>query len=199
MTNDKKTTERSEESQRNMPEKKTEKKKKLKPVNIAVISMAVLLAVASAVIIWFITRDSNPVEHEISGHQVPGSRGTVTALDNISDILDDLGTPIDDSYYITEMNVNWVFDRWDIPSSTAFVGNSIDNRRTVYFDLHLRETGELVYSSPFIPVGGQLREFALDTEVPAGNHSAIVTYYLVDDNYEEITTVSVTVTLIILE
>ena len=188
----------SEASQENTEGKDVKKTKKLKPAHIAIISLVVVLIAAGAVIMWFMLRD-NQQEIGIDSLEVPGARGTLATPDNINEIRDQVSEPIDDSFYITRMNTDWVFDRWDEPSSNAFVENSEENLRTVYFDLHLVDSGELVYSSPFIPVGATLENFALDSQVPPGSHPAVVTYHLVDDNYENITTVSVSVTLIILE
>jgi hypothetical protein len=77
-------------------------------------------------------------------------------------------------------------------------GNHPSNSRTVFFNVYLEETEELVYESPYIPVTAVHENFALDTEVLAGEHSARVVYFLVDDDYEIITDVSVLIRLNIL-
>ena len=105
---------------------------------------------------------------------------------------------MEDGYYETRMNVEWKFPNSKTESTNAYVENSPNNKRTVYFDLTLADTNELIYSSPFIPVGVRLEKFKLDAEVPAGEYTGIVTYHLVDDDYRELTTVSVSVTLRIL-
>jgi hypothetical protein len=125
-------------------------------------------------------------------------RGTVMPPDNMDDIIARMSEPVQDGYYITKMNVDWTFDTWNSPSQNAYVENSPDNLRTVYFDLILDETGELIYSSPFIPLGAKLENFALDSPVPAGEYSAVVTYHLVDDEFENLSSVSVAVLLRIL-
>jgi hypothetical protein len=118
--------------------------------------------------------------------------------DNVAQIADELSTPAPDAYYMAMMNTEWEFETWDTPSRNAYVENSEDNARTVYFDLTLDSTGQLIYSSPYIPVGQFLTGFALDSAVPAGTHKATVTYNLVDDNNRFITEVAVGVTLLIL-
>jgi hypothetical protein len=125
----------------------------------------------------------------------PGGRGVVAVPENVDELREKAQQPVEDGYYETRMNVDWVFPSSGEPSQNAYVENSTNNRRTVYFDLILSDTNELVYSSPFIPVGAKLEKFPLDAQLPAGEYAGIVTYHLVDDDYQELTTVSVSVTL----
>ena len=112
-----------------------------------------------------------------------GGRGTLATPENIDEI-NARRTEASDRYFTTNMNTDWTFESWNKPSPNAYVGNDETNTRTIYFDLVLKETEELVYSSPYIPVGAELKEFALDREVSAGEHAATVTYHTVDDDYQ---------------
>jgi hypothetical protein len=127
-----------------------------------------------------------------------GGRGTVAMPDNIDQLVEDHNRPVEDGYYITVMNVRWDFENGNSPSKNAYVENATDNTRTVFFEVFLKDDGRLVYSSPYIPVGASLRNFALDTVLPTGEHPATVTYFLVDDDGNVLSDVSVTVTLRIL-
>jgi hypothetical protein len=148
--------------------------------------------------VFFSGDDDPPAGPVLTGEVIHG-RGIVALSGNIESVIDQLEEPVQDSYYITTMNPLWHFETWDTPSHNAFVENVPENSRMVYFDLFLDETEELIYSSPFIPLGARLDNFALDREVSAGIHSATVTYHLVDDEFQSITTVSVAVQLDIKE
>lgn len=177
---------------------------------IAVLSALVVLA-GVAITVLLMRDNTQVIIHEVPQeitreihrevHQeiVTEGRGTVVTPENVEEILANRDRPVEDGHYRTIMNVDWIFPNSSEPSVNAFVENSTSNSRTVYFDLVLAETNELVYSSPFIPVGSRLEKFTLDAFVPAGVHSGIVTYHLVDDDYREITSVSVGVTLQIME
>jgi len=162
---------------------------------IAIISavLGVVIIAALVVIIVILLGDKNKPAVAVTGPT--GGRGTIVTLENVDAIREELSKPVEDGYYETRMNVDWVFDTAKTPSKNAYVENPTSNTRTVYFDLSLADTGELVYSSPYIPVGGKLTDFALDTDLDAGDYSAIVTYHLVDDDNNELTTVSVSVKL----
>jgi hypothetical protein len=162
-------------------------------ISTSVMIGAVLAVVVIAVLIIVIVRLLNvPVETRTGGV------GTVATIDNIDEIQEKRSKPVEDGYYRTRMNVDWSFDTWNTPSQDAYVANADTNKRTVYFTVALKETDEIVYTSPDIPVGSQLTGFALDKDPGVGEHAAVTTYHLLDDDGNELTTVSVSVTLRIL-
>lgn len=182
--------------------KEVMQKSKVSPMIILVSILLVILIAVGIILIVVLTRKDEPVpQGETSSpveEQVVG-RGTVITEENVEEALDELNA-VDPKYnqYTAKMNFDWVFDRWDVPSDNAKVENIESNEVTVYFDLILQETNELVYSSPFIPAGSKLENFALAEEVPAGEYPAIVTYHLVDENNNDVSELSMSVTLTIL-
>jgi hypothetical protein len=176
----------------NTSKSKPNKTKRL--VIIGATVFVVVIAVLVGVIIYLLTRPEEPIPTPPSN--TLGGRGTVITEDN-ADQFQELGEPVDDGYYEARMSIEWSFDTWDTPSKNAYVANAESNTRKMYFDVIINSTGEQVYSSPFIPVGSELRNFALDTQLAAGTYDATVVYHLVDDNDEEMTTVSVAVTITI--
>ncbi|MDR2355654.1 MAG: hypothetical protein LBE16_05615 [Clostridiales Family XIII bacterium] len=172
-----------------------EEKTRKTGIILGAVAGAVIIALIVAVIVLATgkTAESPAAPTDIGG------RGTVVTPSNIEEIREQMNEPVQDGYYETRMNVDWVFPTAQSPSTNAYVENSPNNTRTVYFDLTLPDTNELIYSSPFIPVGAKLENFALDTTLPAGEHAAIVTYHLVDDDNQELSTVSVSVNIKILE
>ncbi|MDR1246042.1 MAG: hypothetical protein LBK57_03330 [Clostridiales Family XIII bacterium] len=166
-------------------------------INKFVVIAVVLALVVITVLIIVIVRLLNAPEPAPTETRI-GGVGTVATIENIESIRSKLNEPVADGYYETRMNVEWTFETWDTPSENAYVANSENNTRTVYFTLSLEETNEIIYTSPDIPVGSQLTNFALDRNPGAGEHSAIATYRLLDDDGNELSNVSVSVTLHIL-
>lgn len=151
-----------------------------------IIILILLLLIAIGLVVFFLTRKDEDV------------RDTVVTEENVEKIKQQLQEPVEDGYYKTKMSVDWTFEDGKSVSSDAYVANSKDNTRKVYFDVNRSDTNELVYSSPYLPVGTELKEIKLDKDLPAGDYECILTYHLVDDDDEELTTVSVTVNLHIL-
>lgn len=167
--------------------------KKAKRQRILIAMAVLVIALLVGVIIYLLTRPEPPAETV----DPRGARGVVATPENIEEILALMQEPIEDGYYEARMNVDWVFDTSRTPSSNAFVANAESNTRTVFFDVTLDETGEVVYSSPLIPVGAQLTGFSLDADIPGGVHPAVVIYHLVDDDENVLSTVSVAIRLIV--
>jgi len=170
------------------------KKGRLKPTHVIIGVMAVALAGVLTYFLW----PEPEEEPEPPPVEVAGGRGTVLTPDNLEEFWDRRDNPPPGAHYITTMNNKWTFDTWNTPSENAYVENDIRNEFKVYFDVVLESDGRTVYSSPFIPQGSTLRDFALDESVSAGEHPAIVTYFLTDENDEEVSQLSVRVTLTIL-
>jgi hypothetical protein len=142
-----------------------------------------------------VTTVADTISRETVATQSTAGRGMVVVEENASSIKEWAETPVEDGYYRVQMNMKWDFPDGESLSSNAYVANAETNTRTVYFDLTLKETDELLYSSPFIPVTAKFDEIKLNRDLEKGEYPAMVTYHLVDDNFEEITTVSINIVL----
>lgn len=121
----------------------------------------------------------------------------VVTPDNIGEILaavNDADKTRPDSYEVY-MNTTWTFPDANTPSTDAIVGNRKTNTRTVYFTIALKESSQMVYKSPYIPVGSDLKNIVLDEKLGAGTYPAVITYHLVDDDLNEVSSVAVNMTL----
>lgn len=125
----------------------------------------------------------------------PAKRDVVVNEENAEEVAENLintdYTP--PGYYEVTMNSNWTFPDGETASTNAYVENKTTNTNDVYFDLSLENTGEIIYSSPIIPVGSHLDEVKLDTTLDAGDYECVCTYYLVDKDQNPLSHVSVSV------
>jgi hypothetical protein len=83
-----------------------------------------------------------------------------------------------------KMSMIWNFTGGGQGSSDAYVANSEHNTYAIYFDVIDNETGETLYSSPYILVGSDISGFLLDQKLSAGEHKATVMYTLVDQDHD---------------
>jgi hypothetical protein len=128
-----------------------------------------------------------------------GGRGFVVTPENVEEVrqeIEALTLPPADRRFEFSKTATWHFPTSTTASTTAMVRNVVRNSRTVFFDVSIEDFG-VVYVSPYMPLGSEHRNFALDEELPAGTYSAVVTYFLVDDDFQILTDVSVGVTIII--
>ncbi|MCL1903610.1 MAG: hypothetical protein FWF94_04250 [Oscillospiraceae bacterium] len=165
-----------------------------------VIALVILIILALVGVIVYLLWDRNNEELGIPPVDVTergDGRGLLVTPENVDEIRS--AEKPDDTYLRTRMTTEWNFATWDAPSENAMIENPEENARTIYFEVHLvsedneEEIGEMIYDSPYIPLGGRLTDFALTKPLSAGEYNAVVTYYLVDDDYEVITTTAVAV------
>jgi len=175
-----------------VPEKKSKKKSTL----IIIMSAIVLVAAGVFLGIWLANREQQT--EGIGETDIPlGGRGTVAVdgTDLITPLSDELASA---AQYTVKMTNDWVFDTATSPSQNVFVENTTRNSHTVYFDLILPETDEVLYSSPYMPVGAKIESITLDVLLPAGEYEPIVIYHLVDNDGNVLSTVSVRIFLRVL-
>ena len=159
------------------------------------IALVALLLVGVGVIIFLLSKNDSSDSKKPSLDDA-GTRGTVITEENAEEVLQQMATEnenIEDAYYTASMSLDWHFDGKE--SKDAYVLNDVENTRTVYFDMFLADSGEMIYSSPYIPVGAELKGVTLDTELESGTYETILVYHLVDDDNNELTTVSVALTI----
>lgn len=93
-------------------------------------------------------------------------------------------------HYQVTMNSTWEFENGKSESKNAYVANSKDNETAVYFDVIRNDTQETIYQSPVIPVGEELGSITLDQDLDAGEYECTLTYHLIDDGQNTLTTVN---------
>ena len=99
--------------------------------------------------------------------------------------------------YEVNMNNSWTFRDSHSASEDAYIGNSINNSNVVYFTIALKGSEEDFYTSPYIPVGSRMENVTLNCDLAAGTYDTVLTYHLVDDEYQELSKVSVALEIII--
>ncbi|MCR5102528.1 MAG: hypothetical protein K6B41_14370 [Butyrivibrio sp.] len=174
-----------EKSNRNVSDKLgNNKRQNFAPVVISICAGVSILVLAVAFSYHYIT------SRQVGRSSV--STNKIVSADNVESMLDDIqnqrGTA---GSYNAVMNTTWEFEDGAKSSSNAYVENSTSNINTVYFTVTLDGTDELIYLSPYIEVGKALKDIKLDKDLDAGTYNALLTYHLIDDNKNELSTVSV--------
>lgn len=160
---------------------------RIKPVTIIA---AVVVGILGVVFVATILKSNN-------SKQV-GSYNLVVTPDNIDELLAENPSKAVAGSYDVSMNSTWHFDDAKSASDNAYVENLLSNSNTVNFTLTRNDTGAVIYESPYIPVGSSLRNIKLSEEnMGKGTYPCTVTYYLLDENYEEISSVRISVSVVI--
>lgn len=163
---------------------------------IVIIAFVVLIAALAACIVLLLTRQKEePAQvSESPARSNVLDRGVVDE-DNAGEIMDEMSEKVSKGMFECKMTTAWTFDDGKSESPNAYVANVENNLYTLYFDVYEEATNELLYSSPMLPVGTELKNFKLDKELPAGEYDAVVMYTMVDENLEEVSNVGFKVTI----
>lgn len=127
------------------------------------------------------------------------SYNRIVTPDNVDEIVSQLAeeerTPV--GAYEVSMNTEWIFEDGESASANAYVENGINNQNIVYFTITLVDDAEGgdIYRSPYLEIGSSLRDIKLDKDLDPGTYSAIITYHLVDDDLEDLSSVSLYMTI----
>lgn len=145
------------------------------------IAICVVLAILLAILLFLLlNRDTE--------------RDVVVNEDNLEDVIANHEFVPAGSYEVT-MNSTWNFANGTAASDNAYVKNAETNKNPVYFDVMRTDTNEVIYESPILAVGSHLEKITLDSDLPAGTYDCLVTYHLLDEKDEEISTVKLTLTV----
>ena len=148
------------------------------------VCMVIIILLLGTVIYLLLNRKEEPVK-----------RNVVVNEDNVDEVLEQFKEPVPATSYEVKMNSTWNFESGDVPSENAYVENVTANTNSVYFDVTRTDTGETIFESPILPVGTHLESITLDENLPTGTYDCIITYHLLDENDESISTVKLTLTI----
>jgi hypothetical protein len=164
-----------------MTEKKEKKEKKGLSTQAVVLIIAALLIVAgTAVALVLLLNKEEPPEEE------PATGAQVMTEANYRQIQEETQEKVARGMFATHFSTSWSFPDGKSASSNAVMGNSSANQFPFYFTVTLQGTGELVYTSGLLPVGTEIEELILDTELPAGTYPASLGIHMIDDEGEPV-------------
>jgi hypothetical protein len=126
------------------------------------------------------TADAGSGEQQ-GGREVASSTRIVLDEETASTIYEEMRQEVEEGMFECNMSMKWTYPDGNSESPDAIVVNSENNKHPFYFDVYLKDTNELLFSSPVLPVGTQLTGIKLDRALPAGTYKAVCQYTLLKD------------------
>ena len=153
---------------------------------VTIVAFAVLCIALVVCVVLLLTR-SKEESKEIDRDFVDQS--------NTDTVMEDIGDKVAEGMFECSMTTSWVFEDGKSESPNAYVANVENNLHTIYFDVYNSATDELLYSSPMLPVGTEIKNIKLDKELQKGEYDAVVMYTLVNEENEEVSSVGFNITI----
>lgn len=159
--------------------------------NKSVVIVAAIAIVIIAVLVGVIVFLLKPQEEE-------KPRNVVVTPENVEEVIEQMKeeekVPV--GAYEVSMNTEWIFLDGESISENAFVENSTANTNMMYFIITIND-GEEIYHSPYMEVGSYLESIQLDKDVPKGDYDAVITYHLVDEEFNDLSQVSMRMKIVV--
>jgi hypothetical protein len=169
---------------------------------LIIIGAVIIVLLVAVIVILLLKKDdtADTGNNNTENRQVANSARLVLDEETASSVMEEMRKEVEEGMFECNMSMNWTFDNGEAESRDAYVANSVNNTHPIYFDLYLKDSGELLYSSPVIPVGAELTNFKLDKPLPAGVYDAKCAYSLLRDeeNQEVISAANFIVTVTVL-
>ena len=140
-----------------------------------------LVVLMTSVIILTIFLRNNSDEAVIATPPIAGGNMVVNEA-NVEEITRAVSERVAKGMFETHMTTTWTFPDGHSPSVDAVMGNSPNNNYPFWFTVALTGTGEVIYTSGLLPLGTQLTEITLDTPLPMGEHRAVVSINMIDED-----------------
>jgi hypothetical protein len=174
-------------------------KEKKKGMGLLVFFLVLVIAALAVTVVVLFNRNKDVASDSVTVSEPAEKRNVVINKDNVEEVIAQLAeedkTP-PGNYEVT-MSTTWNFADGSSASGNAYVENVESNTNDVYFDVTLAGTGETIYKSPVIPLGSYLKNITLDTPLSKGNYDSVITYSLLDEEQNVLSTVSVGFTIIV--
>lgn len=159
-------------------------------IKLVVIGVIIVIAILACSVVVLATKLISQ-----NKAQEPKEEKNVITAENVEEVMDEWlnePEPVNvPKYYTVVQNTEWTFPDGSSPSTDASVENDVENESSVYFNVIIDETGEVVFSSPILELGAKIESFSLDKALEKGDYECTVEYHLVDDDQNELTTVNV--------
>lgn len=152
---------------------------------IAGIVMVLIIAMLVGVIVFLLISKEEKEKPE-------EPRNVIVSQDNVDEVIqqmeEEAKVPVGE--YEVSMSTTWVFPDGKLGASSAFVENSTANTNMMYFIITVDD--EEIYHSDYLDLGASLRndDIILSKDLEAGFYDAVITYHLVDDDFGDLSQVS---------
>lgn len=174
-------------------------KEKKKGTGLLVFFLVLIIAALAVTVVVLFNKNKETASNVPTISEPAEKRNVVVNKDNIEEVIaqmaeEDKVTP---GNYEVSMSMTWNFADGSATSPNAYVENAETNTNDVYFDITLADTGKTIYKSPVIPRGSYIKNIALETPLDKGSYDSVITYSLIDEEQNVLSTVSVGFTIIV--
>lgn len=142
--------------------------------------MAVLVGVI-AIMGYKLMKTPENATSAAEGEQTELNSGTaIVVSEDTKDALTEIKEKVAKGSIAVKMTQGWIFNDGG-KSSNGYLANSERNSYDMRFQIIMEDTGEVIMTSPDVPVGSCIENFPLSVTLEAGTYNVIVNHQLIED------------------
>lgn len=155
------------------------KSKKGKTFTIAlVIVLLVTVGALGAVCVHLYQKNSEKEETTTVDRNVSGS--AIVVSDDNRSLAGQIKEKAKEGRIVVKMTQDWIFED-DCTKSNAYLANSERNTTDLRFEISLADSGEVIMTSPDVPVGSCIENFGLSKILDPGQYDVVVAHQQIKD------------------
>lgn len=158
---------------------------------IVMIALLIAIIIGMGVALVFVVKNNGKQpEIVVSESAAVGSVGSNLVITKDSkDTQGDIEQKVKAGSIAVKMTGNWFFSD-NCSTSNAYIANSEHNQFPLTFELTLADSGEVILTTPEVPVGSCIEQFGLDKVLESGQYSVLVAHRQMKDGevYNQVVT-----------
>lgn len=146
---------------------------------ICLVAVMICVIVGLAALCYNLYQNSQNTPAQQTSIIPPSGDGIVITEDN-KNALSDIKEKVKKGMIEVKMTSNWVFEDGG-KSSNAYLANSERNSYDLRFEISIADTGEVIMTSPDVPVGSCIENFPLSVTLESGDYNVVIAHQQIED------------------
>lgn len=145
--------------------------------------MCMTVTVGAAGIIVMSTQNKQEQEQEAVNDvmaELPPSGASIEIKDDNRNYAAEIQDKVQRGRILVKMTSNWVFEDGGAKSN-AYLANSERNSYPLRFEITLADTGEVIMTSPDVPIGSCIENFPLSVTLEPGEYEVVIAHQQVEN------------------
>ena len=157
-----------------------EKKGSNKIVIIVMAAVIVVMAAVVGVMFYKMSTAGKPGDDKEIVNNLPPSGSGVVISEDSRNVGTNIAEKVAKGSVAVKMTQDWIFNNGG-ESSNAYLTNSERNSYDMRFEITLEDSGEVIMTSPDVPVGSCIENFPLSVKLEPGKYNVVIAHQLVEN------------------
>lgn len=146
---------------------------------ISLVCMGVTVAAAGVIVMNTQNKPEQEVTNDVMA-ELPPSGSSIEIKDDSRNYAAEIQEKVERGRILVKMTSGWIFEDGGAKSN-AYLANSERNSYPLRFEIILADTGEVIMTSPDVPVGSCIENFPLSVTLEPGEYEVVIAHQQVEN------------------